>query len=474
MNNTYFKSDNEDLEKAFRIASGDIAGNISLYKAELLQQEESVLMAGMSYNRPWTRDAAINVWNGFGLINREISKNTLISMLTEDEYGRRIGGQYWDAIIWVTGAWNFYLYSGDRSFLEDTMTISLNSLKYFENTEYDSETELFRGAPCYADGISAYPDRYTSVGSYHDIQYWAEQNTELRHGKGEGLPIEALSTNCLYFNAYKLLSVMAFELGIEIDPIWNEKERKIKKAINNQLWMEDKGYYRYFIDPWNGSDAQDGLGHSLAILFGVADEEQQEKILINQHISPMGIPCLWPVFDRYNDRGDHVGRHNGTVWPHIQGFWGSASAGIGNKSNFEKELKTLTNFAIRDGQFGEVFHPETGVEYGGLQENSEGVIEEYFLCHRQTWSATAYLRLILTGLFGMNFSPDGIHLSPIVPPDCSFAQLHGLDYRRMKLSISINGTGEQIQSFLINGKSFSRPFIPSDLEGEVSVEIILK
>ena len=182
--------------------------------------------------------------------------------------------------------------------------------------------------------------------------------------------------------------------------------------------MEDKGHYRYFIDPWKGSEAQDGLGHSLAILLDVADERQKEKILKNQYISPAGIPCLWPVFNRYSRDEKHVGRHNGTVWPHIQGFWGTAAAGQGKTELFEKELQMLTTFALRDGQFGEVFHPETGLEYGGLQENSEGVIEEYFLCHRQTWSATAYLRLILMGLYGMSFSPEGIRFTPTIPEDC--------------------------------------------------------
>jgi len=470
---TYFKSDREDLEKAFRIATGDITGNISLYRGELQDQEKPVIMAGLGYDRPWTRDAAINVWNGCGLINREVSKNTLISMLTEDGYGKRIGGQYWDAIIWVTGAWNYYLYSGDKPFLEETLAISLNSLKYFEDTEYNPLSGLFRGAPSYADGISAYPDRYTAVGSYHDIQYWAEHNKDLRHEKGEGLPIEALSTNCLYYNAYKLLSAMAEELKVEVDPLWKEKEENILAAINSHLWIEDKGHYRYFIDPWEGSEAQDGLGHSLAILLDVADEKQKEKILENQYISPAGIPCLWPVFDRYDNNKEHTGRHNGTVWPHIQGFWGSAAAGQGKKELFEKELEMLTSFALRDGQFGEVFHPETGIEYGGLQENSNGVIEEYFLCHRQTWSATAYLRLILMGLYGMVFSSRGIRFTPTLPADSSFVHIHGLNYRKMKLNIRIDGTGDNIQSFTVNGNSCSEPVLPSSLEGDVQVRICL-
>jgi hypothetical protein len=475
MNNSpYFKSDSDDLAKAFRIATGDIAGNISLYKGELLEHEIPVLMAGMSYDRPWTRDAAINIWNGFGLINREISKNTLFSMLIEDDYGRRIGGQYWDAIIWVTGAWNYYLYSGDLSCLKETMDISLNSLRYFEDTEFNQTTGLFRGAPCYADGISAYPDRYTSVGSYHDIQYWAGHNKKLRYEKGEGLPIEALSTNCLYYNAYKLLSIMADELQLETDPLWKEKERDIKESINCHLWMEDKGLYKYFSDPWGGSAAQDGLGHSLAILLGVADKNQTEKILKNQYVSPAGIPCLWPVFDRYNSNEEQFGRHNGTVWPHIQGFWGSVAARQCKKELFEKELEMLTTFALRDGQFGEVFHPITGIEYGGLQENSYGVIEEYFLCHRQTWSATAYIRLILMGLFGMSFSPRGISFSPSVPKSCSFANLYGLEYRNMKLNIKIIGSGNHIQLFSINGNIISEPSLPASLVGEVLVVVTMK
>ncbi len=473
MTDIYLSGDREDINKAFRVAMGDITGNVALYQGQTRKKPEPVILAGMGYDRPWTRDAAINVWNGWGLIDREISRNTLNAMVTEDRWGKRIGGQYWDAVIWVTGAWHYYLYSGDREYLKEALEISLTSLRFFEETEHDPETGLFRGAPCYADGISAYPDRYTAVGPYHDIQYWAEHNPEQRQEKGEGLPIEALSTNCLYCNAYKLLPAMASELDLESDPRWDEMAEKIKTAINKFLWIEDKGLYRYFIDPWGGCDAQDGLGHSLAILLGIADRRKRDRILANQHVSPAGIPCLWPVFDRYLGREDHVGRHNGTVWPHIQGFWGSAAALEGNREAFVKELEALTRFALRDGQFGEVFHPETGVEYGGLQENSLGEIEEYFFCHRQTWSATAYLRLLFTGVFGMRFSEEGIDFIPLLPESCSRIYLQGLKYRNMNLNIAIEGSGTRIQSFSINGKNTDKPFLPSSLEGDVRVDIVL-
>lgn len=64
-------------------------------------------MGGAGYDTPWTRDAAINVWNGAGLIWLEVSRNTLLSVLERKAGKLVIGGQYWDAIIWATDAWNY-------------------------------------------------------------------------------------------------------------------------------------------------------------------------------------------------------------------------------------------------------------------------------------------------------------------------------------------------------------------------------
>ena len=464
--------ENSSLEKAFRIAVGDIYGNIALYKGELSDISENVILAGLEYDRPWTRDAAINVWNGCGLLFPEVSKNTLFSVLTKDSYGIRSGGQYWDSIIWITGAWYYYLYTGDRDFLENALTISENSLHYFEETEFNPETGLFRGAPCYADGISAYPDRYTNIAPRHDIQFWPEYNKKLKADKGWGLPIESLSTNCLYYNAYKKIICMADELGMPVNPLWNEKAEKLKQAVNDSFWTEDSGSYRYFNDPWGGSDFQDGLGHSLAILLEVADKRQTASVFKNQHISKHGIPCLWPYFERYENYGDsHIGRHNGTVWPHIQGFWASAAAENGYRDLFSHELSTLMNAALRDGHFGEVFHPETGLEYGGIQEDSRGIISEYFLCRRQTWSATAFIRMVLTGLLGMSFNRKGIIFNPVITSDYSPLVISGLKYRNAVLSIEIEGKGEGIKSFYLNGAEKREYMIPCDIEGDCRIKI---
>jgi hypothetical protein len=38
----------------------------------------------------WTRDAAINVWSGAGLLYPDVARNTLLATLEQGEHGPRI------------------------------------------------------------------------------------------------------------------------------------------------------------------------------------------------------------------------------------------------------------------------------------------------------------------------------------------------------------------------------------------------
>jgi hypothetical protein len=72
-------TDNPTIDKAFRIAIGDLLGNVVLYKAGLLEQRVPVILAGLDYSTPWTRDASINAWNGASLIIADVCRNTLLA-----------------------------------------------------------------------------------------------------------------------------------------------------------------------------------------------------------------------------------------------------------------------------------------------------------------------------------------------------------------------------------------------------------
>ncbi len=476
MNFPYLITDNKDINTAYRLAVANLAANILLFKDGILEEEKPVIIAGLGYKTPWTRDAAINTWNAGALICPQVSLNTLKSVLTPYKNSYRIGGEYWDAIIWVIGAWQQYLCTGDLEFLDLAYNTTVNSLEYFEDTEFDNEYNLFRGPACYGDGISAYTDVYAKdVGS--GIATFAQVHKDLCCDKGVGIPMFTLSTNCLYFYAYILADKMALILNKEQK--FSQKADKMKDAINKYFWSEEKQNYVYIADRFGGCDHQEGMGVCFAILFDIADDDKKEKIFKNQHITPHGIPCVWPTFSRYSALGESsYGRHSGTVWPHIQGFWASAAAINGLTEIFDKEFFNQTNNALRYMQFAEIYHPDSGEIYGGVQEYGSALketqrgITEWEAVPYQTWSATAYLRNIYTNLVGIQFCEKGIIFSPVGSSLVKNISLKNIKYRNAILNISIIGNGNTITSFKLNGIETDN-FIPSDITGINEVEISL-
>lgn len=477
MNFPFLITDNKDINTAYRLAIATLSANIFPFKDGILDGEKPVIIAGLGYKTPWTRDAAINTWNAGGLICPDISLNTLKSVLIPYKDGYRIGGEYWDAIIWVIGAWYQYLYTGDKDFLETAYYTTTNSLEYFENTEFDADLNLFRGAACYGDGISAYPDIYAKdVGS--GIANFAVVHKNLCEQTGVGIPIHALSTNCLYYYAYVVADMMASSLGKSTNK-FSKKAQSMKTAINKYFWSEEKQNYIYIYDKFGGCDYQEGLGISFAILFDVADDDKKELIFKNQYISQHGITCVWPTFERYSkfDKSSY-GRHSGTVWPHIQGFWSSAAAKNNKTTIFDNEFMYQTENAVKYMQFAEIYHQQTGEIYGGVQEygginkESHKGITQWQSENYQTWSATAYLRNVYMDLIGMKFCENGIKFEPIFSKLTTDISLKNLKYRDAILNISISGSGKSISSFKVNGIE-NENFISADIKGINEIKIIL-
>lgn len=454
------RTSSPEVDRAFAIALADLSRNIRPFQDGLLERKAPVFLAGESYGTPWTRDAAINTWNGGGLLYPEVARNTLLSVLERRDGELRIGGEYWDAVVWAPGAWSLYLTTGDRDFLALALEATRNSLAHFEHTELDAELGLFRGAAVYGDGVSAYPDTYAGAG-HHNIMGWRDQTPAAHAAQGEGLPMHALSTNCAYVHAYELAGAMAAELGVRADPAWVERATSLRTAIDRHFWLPEHGHYRYLVDPQGNSDVQEGFGHAFAILFGIADAERRESILRVQHVTSAGLPCLWPPFSRYA-RGGHVGRHSGTVWPPIQAFWAEAAARCGRGDLVGIELAALARHAVRDGQFFELYHPESGMPYGGLQERAGAGVELWEPVAHQTWSATGFLRIVLAAVVGMRLAPDGVRFEPLLPPGLEKLELTGLPYRALTIDVRIE-----------RGPAPPRelPFVPADGEGGRRVEL---
>jgi glycogen debranching enzyme len=405
----------------------------------------------------------------------EVARNTLVGVLENGPSGPEIGGQYWDRIIWIAGAWHHYLVTGDREFLALAVEAGGHSWRRHEEEEFDAEVGLFRGGACFQDGVAGYPDRYARTGGSSNILDWVAANPSERVAKGHGLPVMACSTNCLYYAAYRDYAAMLDALGRDGADAYREKAANLKVAFREIFWDAERGGLFYLIDELASCEHQEGFGSSFALLFDLLDEEEGRQILASQYVTEHGLPCVWPSFARYDTPdGMGFGRHSGPVWPQVQGFWAEACARRGRLEMMEHELLSLTEKACRDAQFTEIYHPLTGEIYGGRQERDpDGVIAEWESCMRQTWSATAYLRIILHGLLGMRFEETGIRFEPALTSKIERLRVDGIAYRDVVLSIAVVGAGRDIKSVKINGETVSEAWIPTTFAGGAHLEITL-
>ena len=443
------------LDRALRCALGDVLGNIVPAQVGLLESPTPVLMAGLTYEA-WTRDAAINSWNMLSALDPATARSTLRGEVVRDGSAWRLRGQYWDAVVWVLGAWDHALWTGDREFLAFARAVSADWLARMERDEYDAELGLFRGPACFNDGVAGYDDRYARADGKSCILDWRLANPRDRHPVGEGMPMHALSTNCLYQRAYAVLGAMDRLLGNGMDAHHAAMAERTAASIRRHFWKAEERRFRYIVDPWGADERQEGLGHAFADLFGISPEPTVASL----HQADAGLPCLWPTYPRYaglgGARSSH-GRHAGLIWPHVEGFAAEAAARGGAPALAWSMLRRLAARALRDGQFSECYHPDDGLPDGGVQEIDPGdpadwhawclgprvgsfdgiPLHAWLSQPRTTWGATALWRLVLRVLAGLDPRPDGLHVSPCLPDGSGALHLTGLRWHQAVIDLHI-------------------------------------
>lgn len=440
----------------------------------LMASPAQIISPGEGYRgEVWTRDAAVNSMLSGSLLLPSVAKNTLWAACTREGSDgkliiRQSDTQFWDRVIWVVAAWQHYATTGDRDFLSKAYEATKESLSAAEGRYFDREFGLFTGPSHINDGISGFPAPPASVpeGGSGSFEHPAV------------LTIMTLSSNAIHFQAYKDAARMAEELGRPSSEAsgFYAKADALKRAINKHLWIPNEGRYGYFVhgsQPNRGlvDRHQEALGIALAISYGIAYPEQAALIASRASIAPRGITNIYPHFARYDNA--HPGRHNMAVWPYIQGVWAMAMADIGNEEQFRAEMERIAYLALSptnpaDRQFYEIYNFQTGLHDGGWQSGGYWQSKPH-----QTWSATAFLQGIHSGLFGLRFNAAGLRFAPVLPLGWGEVTLRGLDYRGMNLDITLSGAGTRIASFRIDGQEAAEPFIPANLLGKHHIEITM-
>lgn len=231
-----------------------------------------------------------------------------------------------------------------------------------------------------------------------------------------------LYANVLYYAVWRSMAQLAAALG-EPSEFYAEQAADVRRKINLLLWVgpeqpkdwdaisherqewlytlrriETELVVRPFYLPYvafrDYADRLDTIGNLLAILFGVADQTQADRILNYIHgcglNEPYPVRCLYPPVqpgdkdwrDYYRVRNlnlpDHY--HNGGAWPYIGGFYVAALVKAGRLDEAAHQLDRLRamNRAGVSGEWGfnEWFHGTSGRPMG-----FDG----------QSWSAALYL-----------------------------------------------------------------------------------
>ena len=424
----------------------DALYNLALEEMQNAIEPDSTFRTGKEWAGVWTRDISYSIILSMGILQPKVA---MISLKKKVKNGKIIqdtgtGGAYpisTDREIWAVAAWEVYKVTGDEEWLKYVYQVIKNSIDDDLHNIHDTQTGMMKGESSFLD--------------------WREQTYPVWMQPADIYESECLGTNAVHFEANTVLAEMASVLGFLDDARkYRQVAAQIKDGVNKYLWQEDKGYfgqYLYGRDFKILSPKSEALGEALSIFFDVASKEKHEKIVSNTPVTPYGITCIYPQIPGIPPY------HNNAVWPFVESYWALASAKAGNEASVVKAISSVYRPAALFLTNKENFVAANG-DYAGTQINSSNML----------WSLSGSISLVYKVLFGMQFNTDNLSFAPFVPKVFNGKRtLDNFKYRNSLLNIEMEGYGNSIKSFSIDGKESADHQVSSALHGNHQIKIIL-
>ena len=345
-----------------------------------------------------------------------------------------------DRTTWVLAAWECYLVTGSKEWLDRIFPVVKNTLEDDHIVAYDPTTQLMRGETSWLD--------------------WREQEYPTWMQPADIYQSEAMGTTAVHYRSLRILAEMC---RLEGQPEWGKKydtwADDIREGMNQHLWMEDKGLYAIYLYGRNHlvqHPQMEILGESFAVLWDIASPERQRRISEQMVSEPFGTPDFYPNLK------DQYPYHNDAMWPFTQGYWMKAQAKVGNEEGVLHSIASIYRLAALTLTNLENMVIYSGTEKG-LPINSP----------RQLWGVAADVAIVPNIYFGINYELDGIHFHPFVPKNLAARrELNNFRYRNAVLNMKISGFGNELKSFKLDGVEAS-PIFPADLTGIHTIEMVL-
>jgi len=409
-------------------------------------EADSTFRTGKEWAGVWTRDISYSIILSMAYLQSKVAKYSLLKKVKNgciiQDTGT--GGAYpasTDRMIWAVAAWELYKATGDQDWLRQAYAIIKNSVEDDLHNAFDHVTGMMHGESSFLD--------------------WREQTYPRWMQPVDIYESENLGTNAVHYQANIVLSEMAKLLNDrQAAEKYSQIAAYIKKGVNKYLWMNDKGYYGQYLYGRNFkslSPRSEALGEALSVLFGIADTRQQKSVIENTPVTNYGIPCIYPQIPAIPPY------HNNAVWPFVQTYWALASAKAGNEKSVLESIAAIYRPAALFLTNKENFVAGNG-DFAGTQINSSNML----------WSLSGSLSLVHKVLFGIDFHTDSLLFHPFVPKVLvGKRSLTYFKYRNAVLNIGLEGFGNQIKSFELDGKSTVHAAIPCTLTGTHSIKIVL-
>ncbi len=407
-------------------------------------EPDTTLRTGKEWGGVWTRDVSYSILLSMAYLQPEASKISLMKKVNpEGVIIQDTGsGGAWpvssDRMIWAVAAYELYKVTGDRKWLEYIYPIIKKSV---------DDDALTVAAP---DGL------VKGETSFID---WREQSYPRWMQTADIYQSEALGTSIVHAQALQVLADIAAELGKGKEASeYGACAEAIRKAVNDKLWLDDKGYYAMYNYGRTASilnPRAETLGESLAILYDVASPERARSITENNPTTPFGAAIFFPQI------ADIPPYHNNALWPWVGAYWAMANAKALNEAGTLEAI-------------GAVFRP--AALFATNKENfvlDNGDIATQLNSSNMLWCLAGNIAITHRILFGIRFEKDGLAFAPFVPKALAADRtLTNFRYRRATLDITVKGYGSEIKSFTLNGKEH-KPFIPADIKGNNKIVITM-
>lgn len=426
----------------------DALYNMSLEEMINAVEPDSTLRTGKEWAGVWTRDVSYSIILAMAHLQPQAAKYSLLRKVDKNKkiiQDTGTGGAWpvsTDRMIWVVAAWELFKVTGDKAWLREAFEVVRHSLYQDWPVVYDSATGLVKGESSFLDWREqTYPDWMQPADIFASFN---------------------LGTNAVYYQAHKLAAEMARLLSDHQSAAWfAQNALQLKQAINQKFWLPQKHYYAQYLYGRNyllTSPRAEALGTSLCILFGIADDNRAKLIVEHMPQTDFGITCIYPQIPGIPPY------HNNGIWPFVQAFWLWAGAEAGNESSVMESIAAIYRPAALFLTNKENFVAENG-DFAGTQINSSNML----------WSLSGNISIVHRVLLGMQFETDQLRFKPFVPKAISGKRtIRNLRYRNAILDITVEGHGNRVLEFSIDGQAKAEAVFPANLSGRHRIHIRLQ